>query len=136
MSKRCVIPELDFSEQMIADFAIKIGEGLPYCNPGFQNRLFELQKALVRPKNFIERLALYRESLVEKTAVSLTDDVHGYNSVFKAAKSYGGNPINAYDPYPGAVGQHRIATALTATFDTQFTPMHIIDHLESQLLHE
>lgn len=136
MSKTRVISELNFSEQMITDFAIKIDEGLPTCNPGFQNRLFELQKALVRPKNFTERLARYREMLVEKTAISLTDDVHGYNTVFKAAQKYGVNPLNASDPYSGSIDQYRIHPALTETFDAQFTPMQIIDHLETQLQHE
>ncbi len=105
----------------------KLSEEIIHCSEGFHNRVNIIVDSFHKPRNLAELLCVVRKNLVEKTATTLTNEVHAWNRVSVIAANDGlGIKVNfPDDTYIGALSDISIRRALQHTFYKEFTPFHL-----------
>jgi len=110
---------------------LKIREGLNQCTPGFHNRVNGIIANFSVPKSIDELLQEIRQSLVNRAARGISDEVHAHNnfSIVADREGYGVHPINASDPHRGGIEDNTIVDTLNETFAAHYTPFQIMQSL-------
>lgn len=119
---------------------MKLTEEIDKCTPGFHNRVNTIVESFHQPQNFSELLYLVRKHLVEKTAISLTNEVHATNRVTVVAheNSLGIKPNLSSDAFYGKLKDNVISIALQSEFQNSYTllnlPSLLVDTLRGILI--
>src|SRR5215216_5949596 len=117
--------------------ADKLFEGLQNCLDGFMDRCYALWLSWELAKNCPERLAKFREEIVLRVAIKLSDEVHGQNkvSIFAKRYGYGTQAINPTDFYSGNIKDETIVINLQEAFASFYTnrPLFLVKAIADQL---
>lgn len=116
---------------------LKLLERAEECTPGFHNGVNQLVQSFGMPKTLDELLYQVRYEMVEKAALSQSNEIHNYNRFFTLASriGYGIYPINSRDVYTGSIIDNDIKQILARAF--RFFPLlnGLISQCNSVLCH-
>lgn len=118
-----------------AMLALKLHEEIGECTPGFVNRVLWVVQYLYNPPFHIDSLLLQmRRELVERAALTLSDDVHHHNRCFRVAAEHGyGVRSHSDDIYTGNFTDGEILQCLQTTIQEHYHPLSIIHYLVEAL---
>jgi hypothetical protein len=134
MVGKIIDDDLIFNQSQNAAYAEKLYEGMVNCGAGFYDRTQSMWMGWKQINTFCDRLELFREELVQRTAIALSDDVHDHNHINEvASRIVGIRSVNEKDPYVGNFKNDFIELALKSTFKVHYHPMGILRSIEDQL---
>src|SRR3989338_4024448 len=115
------------SDNQRTSILLKLTEEIQACTAGFHNRVNAIVTSFEGVASLAQLLTQVRQSLVEKTAARLTNEVHATNrvTVIASTAGFGVKPTLLGDIHPGRLTDEEIQKALQETFESEYVPFNL-----------